>query len=50
MFIPIAQRPKERIKGFYFDYSRIYRNKPDNVTIKRDRTWQINNLKPREYK
>ena len=50
MFIPIAQRPKERTKGFYFDYSRIYRNKPDDVTFKRDRTWQFNNLKPREYK
>ena len=50
MFIPIAQRPKERIKGFYFDYSRIYRNKPEDVTFKRDRTWQFNNLKPREYK
>ena len=50
MFIPIAQRPKERIKGFYFDYSRIYRNKPDDVTFKRDRTWQFNNLKPQEYK
>lgn len=50
MFVPIAQRPKERIKGFYFDYSRIYRNKPEDVTFKRDRTWQFNNLKPREYK
>lgn len=50
MFIPIEQRPKERIKGFYFDYSRIYRNKPEDVTIKRDRTWQFNNLKPQEYK
>ena len=50
MFVPIVQRPKERIKGFYFDYSRIYRNKPDEVTFKRDRTWQFNNLKPREYK
>lgn len=50
MFVPIAQRPKERIKGFYFDYSRIYRNKPDDITFKRDRTWQFNNLKPQEYK
>ncbi len=50
MFVPIAQRPKERIKGFYFDYSRIYRNKPDDVTFKRERTWQFNNLKPQEYK
>jgi hypothetical protein len=50
MFIPIEQRPKERVKGFYFDYSRIYRNKPEDVTFKRDRTWQFNNLKPQEYK
>ena len=50
MFIPIDQRPKERTKGFYFDYSRIYHNKPDDVTFKRDRTWQFNNLKPQEYK
>ena len=26
------------------------RNKPDDVTFKRKRTWQFNNLKPREYK
>lgn len=49
MFVPLA-RKQDRIKGFYFDYSRIYRNKPDDVTFKRDRTWQFNNLKPREYK
>ena len=49
-FIPITKRPGEKTKGFYFDYSRVFRNKPDNVTIKRDRTWQINNLRPREYK
>lgn len=39
-----------KIKGFYFDYSRIYRNKPEEVTFKKSRTWQFNNLKPREYK
>lgn len=49
MFIPLT-RKQGRTKGFYFDYSRIYRNKPDDVTFKRDRTWQFNNLKPREYK
>ncbi len=37
-------------KGFYFDFSRIYWNKPEGYTYKRDRTWQFNNLKPREYK
>ena len=38
------------MKGYYFDYSRIYWNKPENYTFKRERTWQFNNLKPREYK
>ena len=37
-------------KGFYFDFSRIYRNKPEGYTYKRDRTWQFNNLKPKVYK
>ena len=39
-----------KVKGYYFDYSRIYWNKPDDYTFKRERTWQFNNLKPREYK
>lgn len=39
-----------KIRGFYFDYSRIYRNKPEDVTFKKKRTWQFNNLGPREYK
>lgn len=37
-------------KGIYFDFGRIYRNKPEGYTYKRDRTWQFNNLKPRTYK
>ena len=41
---------RNKIKGYYFDYSRIYWNKPDDYTFKRARTWQFNNLKPREYK
>lgn len=49
-FVPVVKRQDEKTRGFYFDYSRVYRNKPDDVTIKRDRTWQFNNLKPREYK
>lgn len=48
-FIPLT-RKQDNIKGFYFDYSRVYRNKPDDVTFKRDRTWQFNGLKPQEYK
>jgi hypothetical protein len=42
--------PQNKVKGYYFDYSRIYWNKPDNYTFKRERTWQFNNLKPQEYK
>ena len=52
-YIPLVEPrkvPDGKIKGFYFDYSRIYRNKPDDVTFKRKRTWQFNNLGVREYK
>lgn len=49
-YVPLTKKSEDRIKGFYFDYSRVYRNKPDDVVIKRDRTWQFNNLKPQEYK
>lgn len=48
-FVPF-DFPRDKVKGYYFDYSRIYWNKPDNYTFKRERTWQFNNLKPREYK
>ena len=48
-FVPF-DFPKNKVKGYYFDYSRIYWNKPENNTFKRERTWQFNNLKPREYK
>lgn len=52
-YIPLvapAQVGDRKVKGLYFDYSRIYRNKPEGYTFKRERTWQFNNLKPREYK
>ena len=52
-YVPLLEpvRTEEgRIKGYYFDYSRIYRNKPDDYVFKRPRTWQFNNLRPREYK
>ncbi|MFI3328204.1 MAG: DUF4919 domain-containing protein [Rikenellaceae bacterium] len=40
----------EKVRGYFFDFGRVYRNKPDSVTYKRDRTWQFNNLPVREYK
>ncbi|MBQ8470656.1 MAG: DUF4919 domain-containing protein [Alistipes sp.] len=52
-FIPLAASyviDGKKRKGFYFDFSRVYWNKPEGYTYKRDRTWQFNNLKPREYK
>lgn len=49
-YIPLTAKSHNGIKGFYFDYSRIYSRKPDDVTFKRDRTWQFNNLPPTEYK
>ncbi len=52
-YVPLVvpeQTDGRKVKGLYFDYSRIYRNKPEGYTFKRERTWQFNNLKPREYK
>ena len=48
-FIPF-DAPKNKLKGYYFDYSRVYWNKPDDYTFERERSWQFNNLKPRQYK
>ena len=48
-FVPF-EVPHNKVKGYYFDFSRIYWNKPEGYTFKRARTWQFNNLKPREYK
>ena len=48
-FVPF-EVPHDKVKGYYFDFSRIYWNKPEGYTFKRARTWQFNNLKPREYK
>ena len=49
-YIPLKTKSHDGTKGFYFDYSRIYSRKPDNIVFKRDRTWQFNNLPPAEYK
>lgn len=52
-FIPLTSpqviEDKKR-KGFYYDFGRVYWNKPEGYTYKRDQTWQFNNLKPRTYK
>lgn len=49
-FVPLRAKSHDGIKGFYYDYSRIYSRKPDDLVIKKDRTWQFNNLPPTEYK
>ncbi len=52
-FVPIMVPIKvdgKKFKGYYFDYSRIYKNKPEGVTFTKARTWQFNNLKPKEYR
>lgn len=49
-YIPLKTKAQDGTKGFYFDYSRIYSNKPDDISFKRERTWQFNNLPPTEYK
>ena len=49
LVVPYVVEGKKR-KGFYFDFSRVYWNKPESYTYQRDRTWQFNNLKPRTYK
>ncbi|MEG0788722.1 MAG: DUF4919 domain-containing protein [Alistipes sp.] len=52
-YVPLLMPKKTeegKIRGYYFDFGRIYWNKPEGYTYKRDRTWQFNNLKPRTYK
>lgn len=49
-FVLLRTKSHDGTKGFYFDYSRIYSRKPDDMAIKRDRTWQFNNLPPTTYK
>ena len=39
----------KKIRGYYFDYSRIYRRKPDGVKLEKKRTWQFNNLGVKQY-
>ena len=51
-YIPLVEPmrvPDGKIKGYYFDYSRIYRRKPDGVKLEKKRTWQFNNLGVKQY-
>ncbi len=48
-YIPFVQEVDidgKKRKGLFFDYSRIYRQKPDGYEYKRDKSWQLNNLEP----
>lgn len=44
-YIPRIKKDEEGVKGYYFDYGRIYWKKPEQG-YKRERSWQFNNLKP----
>ena len=44
-YIPRVKRDENGVKGYYFDYGRIYWKKPSQP-YKRERSWQFNNLKP----
>ena len=48
-FVPF-DFPRKRVKGYYFDYFFNDTATTEIYTFKRERTWQFNNLKPREYK
>lgn len=48
-YIPLLKKDENGRRGYYFDYSRIYRNKPSNPAPKAERTWQFNNLKPQKW-
>ncbi len=51
-FIPTYDETRinnKKIKGYFFDYSRIYWTKPENYKYERPKTWQFNNLKPQSY-
>ena len=37
-------------RGYFFDYSRVYWKKPSREPEEEKRTWQFNNLPPKEYK
>ena len=44
-YIPRVKKDEKGVKGYYFDYGRIYWKKPEQG-YKRERSWQFINLKP----
>lgn len=42
-YIPLLIRTKG-VKGYYFDYSRIYWYKPDNIPLKENNGWEFNGI------
>lgn len=48
-FVELTQKDGNS-KGYFFDYSRLYWKKPSRELEEGKRTWQFNNLPPKEYK
>lgn len=44
-YIPRVKKDEQGVKGYYFDYSRIYWKRPEQG-YQREHSWQFNNLKP----
>lgn len=44
-YVPRVKKDEKGVKGYYFDYGRIYWKKPEQG-YQRERSWQLNNLKP----
>ena len=43
-YVPLVVRDG-RVKGYYFDFGRVYWRKPDNLPEKRSQGWQFNGIK-----
>lgn len=42
-YYPLIKRGEDGVRGYYFDYHRIYSRKPEQ-TLPRRRTWQLNGI------
>ena len=45
-YIPLLVKTDEGVKGYYFDFGRIYWKKPENFDRKRPKGFEINGMKP----
>lgn len=48
-FVELTQKDGDN-RGYFFDYGRVYWKKPSREPEEEKRTWQFNNLPPKEYK